>query len=37
MSQILIIIVTCHETLAKTVRPHALKISSDWENDIGGD
>lgn len=28
--------VTCQEPHAKTVRPQALKKSSDWENDIGG-
>ena len=32
-----IIPVTCQETLTKTARPQALKTSSDWGNDIGGE
>ena len=29
--------VTHQETITKTARPQALKISGDWENDKGGD
>ena len=35
--QIFIITVTHQETITKTARPQALKTSSDWENDKGGD